>query len=185
MQLRYKRRSMYNIAVLTSDSQHGPVGRIELQDAQGLVLRPFLEAAVQLELHDPRSPSRPIASLTPCSGAAPHASFCFVRRVARWQCPYAPLPAQRVVNNNSRPFLDIVYITARCDTKHHRVHPTHVRVDARASTAENVTLTPLFPLPFSRPRARADRVVCFSSETRCVCELREKRNCDNTELLEM
>jgi len=131
MQSRYKRRSTY-AELLTSDSQHGPVGRIQLQDAQGLVLRPFLEAAVQLELHDPRSPSRPTASLTPCSGAAPHASLRVFASHER-RCPYVPLPPQCCVNNNfaavSRHCLSSL---GRHDTEHHRsvrhtCVPTHVR----------------------------------------------------------
>lgn len=176
---------MYDVAVLlTSDSQHGPVGRIELQDAQGLVLRPFLEAAVQLELHDPCSPSRPIASLTPYSGPAPHACLSLSLSAAFRTAPRLAMAMSfthryhhDAASTTTRGRLSTSLFTSLRDAipntmRRERVHPPHVRFDARASTAKkNVTLSHRRPLllAFSPSRVFAPARIAF------VCLFHPKR----------
>lgn len=125
MQLRYK-RSIYDVAVLTSDSQHGTVGRIELQDAQGLVLRPFLEAAVQLELHDPRRPGLTrFVLLTPYSRAAPlllashNESSCDGNVLSRRCYCYV---------NTTRGRSTTLFTLLRVHRYHQMIHPTRALI---------------------------------------------------------
>lgn len=180
MQLRYK-RSMYDVAVLTSDSQDGPVGRIELEDAQGLVLRPFLEAAVQLELHDPRSPSRPIASFTPCSGAAPHASLRFARRAMA-------MSLRATTSTTLRR--QLAAVSRHCLYHRHRappIHPIHMRTDARASTAKNSNTHTTVPSPLCslcRLRVHADCARLIRNTSRLRAARRNIRTKEKAAIVE-
>lgn len=173
MQLRYK-RSIYDVAVLTSDSQHGTVGRIELQDAQGLVLRPFLEAAVQLELHDPRRPGLTLrTSYTILEGCAASSRFA-QRVVVRWQRPFAPLLLLR--QHNARPFDDIVYTTASTPVPSNDPSDTCVDTHVRFLRKTCTCFILLFPSPFFlflshtlRTRASNHRTRKTTISPECVC----------------
>lgn len=163
------------LCTLTRDSQHGSIGRIELQDAQRLVLRPFLQTAVQLELHDRRcrrrSPSQPdrlFPHLHHCSS-----SYLLILGTIYDRSTFS-LPVNghyRVTTSSTRarPSADIVYTGAMTRARAHvtpstaNCHPsdTCVRADARARR-ENVTHTFSF-IPTSSPVSR------HASRTRPGC----------------